>query len=55
MRFKLILYGGVVMTALALVLLPTIVNAAVVTCEPQWPDPHPNYYFYDVDPQNNYT
>jgi hypothetical protein len=56
MRIKL-LYGFVVLFVVALMFAPTHVSAAIVTCEPQGgPNPvHPTTYFYDVNPQNNFT
>ncbi len=55
MKLKLLLSCGVVLSATVLALMPFAATAAVVTCEPQGTTPHPPTYFYDVDPQNNFT
>ena len=56
MRLKL-LYGFGVSVVVALMLVPAITSAAIVTCEPQGgANPtHPVTYFYDVVPQNTFT
>jgi len=55
MKLKQLLSCGVVIAAASLALFPAVATATIVTCEPQGATPHPPTYFYDVDPQNNFT